>query len=252
MKLAVLLGLRDKVEKTFGNMLDDMFQKFKNKQGLFRGLRKTYQLFDGFADDPTKRGFTNVASTVEEQLSWFKDNTRDYFNIVFGIEKTNATGVITPLSVDGENWGTYSTLELLRLKSILDGKIRGMIDEIPVRKDDVIWKLSGDEAFEGRKVYEGPLDEGFAKTTVKESYILPDPHASDSRPPMVSEKSTQVNIGAYTSQEFSGEWSVRQRAELKLRYDKLYKAVIQALEEANTVESQESNLGDKLLDYLFI
>lgn len=105
-KLSVLLGLRDKVEKTFGNMLDDMFQKFKNKQGLFKGNRKTYIPIDGYADEPSKRGYELVASTVAEQLDWFKTNSQDYFKTVLSIEKTNATGVYADLVVNGEIWAT--------------------------------------------------------------------------------------------------------------------------------------------------
>lgn len=250
-KLSVLLGLRDRVEKSFGNMLDDMFQKFKNKQGLFKGSQKTYQAFDGYADDPTKRGYQNVASTVREQLDWFKENTNDYFNVVFGIERTNSEGVYAELSVDGTVWGTYSTLELLRLKSILDGKLRGMLQELPVRNDTTLWSKSTDDNHKNRNIFSSPLDSGNSKTTIKQSYILTDPHPDQKRQPIVGETSTQVNIGAYTSQDFSGEVSLRERAELLVKYDKLYKAVIEALENANNIESKHSDLGTKFLEYMF-
>lgn len=250
-KLSVLLGLRDKVEKSFSNMLDDMFQKFKNKQGLFKGYRRTYTAIDGYADEPTKRGYELVASTVSEQLAWFKQHSKDYFKVVLTIEKTNAHGVFADLVVDGENWGNYSTLELLRLKSILDSKFRAILQELPIRKETILWSKSEDDNYINRAIFESPLEKGFSKTTLKESYILPDPHPDQKRQPMVAEKSTQVNIGEYTSQEFSGELSNRERAELLVKYDKLYTAVIEALETANNVEEKESNLGDKVLDYFF-
>ncbi len=250
-KLSVLLGLRDRVEKTFGNMLDDMLGKFKNKQTLFKGFQKTYQAFDGYADEATKRGYQNVSSTVDEQLGWFRENTKDYFDVVFGIEKTNSSGVYADLVVDGEVWGNYSTLELLRLKSVLDGKLRGMVQEIPVRSDTTLWSPSKDDNHTNRDIFASPLEEGNSKTTIKESYILVDPHANETRQPIVGEKSTQVNIGKYTAQEFSGEFSLRERAELMVKYDKLYKAVIEALENANNIESQTSDLGDKFLGYMF-
>jgi hypothetical protein len=252
-KLSVLLGLRDKVEKSFGNMLDDMFVKFKNKQGLFKGSRKTYTPIDGYADEPQKRGYELVASTVSEQLNWFKEHTIDYFNVVMAIEKTNASGVTAPLIVNGVNWGDFSTLELLRLKSILDGKFKAMIGEIPIRKETTIWKTSTDDNYANRDVFESPLEEGYAKTTLKEAYILTDPHATgtSTRQPIVEHKSTTVNIGQYTSQDFSGEYTNRQRAELAIKFDKLYKAVIEALETANNIESVESDLGTKVLNYFF-
>ncbi len=250
-KLSVLLGLRDKVEKTFGNMLDDMLQKFKNKQSLFRGYRRTYTAIDGYADEPTKRGYELVSSTVKEQLDWFKQHSKDYFKIVLSIEKTNAESVKADLIVAGENWGTYTTLELLRLKSILDSKFRAMLQELPIRKETVLWTKSNDDNYINRNIFESPLERGFSKTTLKESYILPDPHADLKRQPMIAEKSTQVNIGEYTSQEFSGELSNRERAELAVKYDVLYKALIEALETANNIEVKESDLGDKVLNYFF-
>lgn len=250
-KLSVLLGLRDKTEKDFQHMLDDMLSKFKNKQGLFKGERRTYQAIDGYADDSTKRGYTAVASTVKEQLDWLKLHTADFLKITFSVEKTNASGVMSKLVVDGKDWGEFSTLELLRLKSILDGKLKAMIAELPIRKETVIWSPTNDENYAGREIFQSPLDEGFARTTLKESYILTDPHPDLKRPPQVGEKSRIVDTGKYTTQEFSGEYTNKQRADLQVRYNKLYTAVIEALENANNIESQTSDLGDKVLEYLF-
>lgn len=251
-KLSVLLGLRDKIEKTFGKMLEDMTGKFKSKQGMFMGFRKTYDALQGFADDPTKRGLQNVESTVEEQLSWFKKHTLDYFTTIFSIEKTNSQGgALATLIVDGKTWGIYSTLELLRLKSVLDGKLRGMASDIPVRSEAHLWDKSTDDIFQGRDVVQTPIEQGFARTTLKESFILTDPHPEKGRAPQVATKDTIVNIGAYSSQTFSGAWTMRKRAELMVKYDHLYTAVIEALETANNIESVESDLGVQVLNYLF-
>lgn len=251
-KLSVLLGLRDKIEKTFANMLDDMHGKFKNKQGLFMGFRKTFHALEGFADDATKRGFQNVSSTVGEQLHWFKEHTEDYFETIFTIEHTNSLGnAKAALVVQGETWGIYSTLELLRLKSILDGKMKAMINDIPARSEAVIWNPSADDVFKGREIVETAKDEGYTRTTLKESYILSDPHPDKARQPVVASKDTIVNTGAYTAQDYSGAFTLRQRAELMVKYDLLYKAVIEALETANNVECEPSDLGTKVLDYLF-
>lgn len=251
-KLSVQLGLREKVETNWKNMIDDMFKKFKNHQGLFQGVRQTYAPIDGFADEPTKRGFVNVSSTVPEQLDWMDKHTGDFMDIVFSIEKTNASGTVkAELVVDGDSWGTYSSLELLRLKTTLDNqKFKEMYKEIPIRTQTDIWKESKDEAFTGRKVYETEIEEGFAKTTVKDSYILTDPHPDKTRAPQVAEKSNQVNIGKYSIQRFSGALSLQQRATMQVRFDNLYKAVIEALENANDVEAQESDLGRKILGYI--
>jgi len=42
---SVYLGLREKVESSFKNMFDDMFNKFKNKGGLLKELKKLIKHF---------------------------------------------------------------------------------------------------------------------------------------------------------------------------------------------------------------
>jgi len=250
-KLNVLLGLREKTETSFKNMLDDMFKKFKGNQGLFFGVRNTYQALDGYADEPSKRGFVNVQSTIGEQLTWMREHTKDFMDVVFSIEKTNASGrVRAELVVEGVSWGEYTSLELLRLKTTLDNsKFRELYKEIPIRTQTELWNVTDDEAFAGREgIFETPIEEGHAKTTLKESYILEDSQAG--RAPQVAEKSNQVNIGKYTVQKFTGALSGLQRATMQRRYDTLYKAVIEALENANNVESETSDLGTRIMDYI--
>ena len=252
-KLSVSLGVRDKLEKTHASLLDDMFQKFKSQQNLFRGQLRTYTALDGFADDPSKRGYTHVSSTVKEQLDWYTKYAEPFLTNTLSVEKTNSTGIKAKLVVQGVEWGEYSTLELLRLKSILDSKLKAMIHEIPVRKDSVIWHPSTNADFAGRDVFETPLDENYAKTTQKRTEIVHDPHIKEApnRAPVSVPIETTVNIGKYTSQDFSGEFTLQQRAEIFVKMDQLYTAVIEALATANEADTQESDLGKKVLNYLF-
>lgn len=252
-KQAVLLGLREKLEKTFGGMLDDFIQKFKNKQGIFQGWNKTYDALEGFADDPTKRSFQKVSGTVSEELDWFKKHTADYFKTVLSIEKTNSTGIKAELKVNGESWGEYSVLELLRLKSIMDGKLRAIINELPIRDEKVIWNKTTKDYYGARDVWETPVVEGFSKTTLKRTEIVNDPHIKDSpnRPPVPVQIETQVNVGHFTEQKFSGEVTMLQRAEILVKYDQVYNGIIEALENCNNIDSVESDLGKKFIEYLF-
>lgn len=253
-KQSVLLGLRDKLEKGFANMLTDMFSKFTNKQGIFMGWNRTYTPLEGFADDPTKRSFQKVSGTVKEQLIWFKDHTEDYLTTVLSIEKTNSSGIKAKLVVDGKEWGEYSVLELLRLKSIMDGKIKGMIDQLPIRDEKVHWvPTTNTDLYDGKAVYETPLTRGFSKTTLKRMEIVNDPHIKEApnRAPVPVQIETQVNVGEYTDQRYTGEITNLERAQMQVRFDKLYVGVIEALENSNNVDSIESDLGKKFLDYMF-
>ncbi|HMT01848.1 MAG TPA: hypothetical protein PKD00_00820 [Burkholderiales bacterium] len=250
---SVLLGLREKLEKTFQGMLDDYLSKFKNKQGIFQGWNKTYTPMEGFADDPTKRSFQRVSGTVSEQLEWFKENTEDYFKTVLSIEKTNSTGIKAELFVEGVSWGEYTVLELLRLKTILDGKLKAIIGELPIRDEKVIWTKTTKDYYGDRNVWETPIVSGFTKTTLKRTEIVHDPHIKDApnRPPVSVQIELQVNTGEFEEQRFSGEITMLERAKIIARYDKVYTGIIEALETANSVETVESDLGTKFINYLF-
>lgn len=251
-KLNTLLALREKYETTFKNALIDLIRKFDKDQGLFSGTRKTYEAIQGYADEPTKRAFRKVASTVKEQLDWFKQYNQEYLKQLFTIERTNGIGIAkAELVVDGKPWGEFTSTELLRLKGFLENNmLKQMYDKIPTRSETALWTITKDDIYKDRMVFESPMDKGFSKTTLKESYILTDPHPDAKRAPQVAEKSTQVNIGEYTSQDFTGAASMRERAEMIARLDILHKAVVEALEKANDVEVVPSVLGDKLFDFI--
>ncbi len=252
-KLNVFLALREKGEGVFKNAIGDLIKKFKSDQGLFTGERKTYSTRPGYADDPSKRAFRKVASDVDQQLSWFLTTNSDYFDILFGIEKTNSAGPAAELVVDGKSWGEYSSLELLRLKALIENPklFPELFNGIPVRSDSLIWEASPEEMYLGMNVFQTPLEAGVVRTTEKTDIILHDPHPDKARAPQVSAKSTIVEIGDYTAQNFSGQWTMRQRAELIAKLSRLHIAVTKALEEANSTEVQPSDLGKKFLEHLF-
>lgn len=253
--LNTFLALKEKYEKTYKGSLNDMIEKFMKKQGLFMGKKATYVAIEGFADDDTKRGFAKVASTVKQQLDWFEETNLPYFKQLFTIEKTNSSGTAKAhLIIDGNDWGEFSSLELLRLKSLLeDDRLKTMFKEIPVRSESMVWVPTTAELYKDTPgIFESILNEGFSKTTLKEKIIVNDPHIKDApnRPPITDEKSKQVNVGSYSSQEFTGAASMRERASMLKRLDVLHKAVVEALENANNVPVVESSLGDKVLSFI--
>ena len=127
----------------------------------------------------------------------------------------------------------------------------------PVRSDADEWSESSDETFKGRKgIYESPKISGESKTTVKESYILPDPNIgklkdAGSYTPQVAQKNETVTVGNYTQQAFSGEYSHKQRSEILRRRTVLLTAITEALKMCNEVEAIESGINsDKIFNYL--
>lgn len=250
--LNVFLGLREREETTFKNMLTDMSDKFKKKQGMFQGESRTYVANEGFADDPTKRGYIHVASTATEQLEYLRLNTLQYLEVTLSIEKTNClSGNQVDLIVEGVNWGRYTQLELLRVKGLLDNPLlKGIYANVPTRDLQSHWTKSQKDEYQDRDVWETKEDHGGSKTTTKTTYILTDPHADKARAPMTATTDTQVEVGKYTSQKFSGALGYSDKAKMLSRVDILYKAVIAALEECNSVPIIKSDLGNRLLEYI--
>lgn len=260
LKLNVLLAITDALRTKFKNMVADHTAFYSKSQGSFKGIKATYVAREGCLDDPSKKSFVKVVSTVKEKYEYFIKESAEFVDALFSQEKTNASGVaVAELVVDGAVWGTYTSLELLRLKSLLEGgelgSIEGMISKIPVRSDAEIWTKSTKPEHDGRDIWENPLLSGESKTSVKEEYILADPNLSKvtgAYTPKTSMKTITQVVGDYTVQEFSGEWSHRERAGALKRRNDLLVAVTKALKESNDCLAVESDLtAEKIFGYIF-
>ena len=262
MKLNVLLALTDQLRVSYKNMIADYSKFFSKSQGCFKGEKRTYSPREGTIDDTTKRGIVNVVTTVNEKLDYFIESSSKFVDSLFSQEKTNASGLVeAELIVDGKSWGKLTSLELLRLKSLIEsvdlGKLEEMISNIPTRSDSEIWKKTADLEYKDRDIFETEQLKGVAKTTVNTQYVLQDPNLKgrelpSNYTPAISHKHEILELGDYTRQTFSGEWSHQQRALALRRRNKLLTAITEALKNANEVEAVESKLtAKKIFGYLF-
>lgn len=255
-KLNVLLAKTDSLAPYYRGMIGDFAKFFNKSQGAFLGEQRTYTSKPDTVDEPNKRGTVVVQTTVDEKLDWFKNNSKEYLDALFSQEKTNASGsAVAELVVSGKSWGEFTSLELLRLKSTIEAKqLHIMLESIPVRSDAEIWEESDNERYTNRTIFETELVKGVNRTTEKEDYILSDPNVTPESPnykPQVAHKTTTIELGDYTTQKFSGEWSQRQRAEVLQRRAVLITAIIEALKKCNEVEVVKSELNsDKIFGYL--
>lgn len=261
MKLNALLARTDSLAASFKKGIVEYAKFFKDKQGAFKGERKTYTPRPETIDYPGERGVTLVQTTVAEKLKYLVDDSKDYIDALFAQERTNATGLATAdVVVDGQIvFPGLTTAELLRLKTILSNTdLDTMYASLPVRSDAEQWdKVTNDEAFEAsRGLYESPIQEGTRKSTIKETYILSDPNVSQLKDtskyvPLTAVRDTPMELGDYTFQKFSGETTQTVRAGILQRKKKLLTAVTEALKQANEVEATTSVVtAEKVFGYL--
>lgn len=257
MKLNVLLAKTDFLAASWKKILEEYSKFFENKQGAFRGEKKTYEPAANTVDLPNERSNKLVVTTVKEKLEYLEETSGEYIDALFAQEATNASGnAKAVLEVDGENLGVYSSLELLRMKTLLEaGNIKNMYENIPVYNEDELWNKTTQDQYSERAILESVRREGVMKTTMKESYILPDPNVSKENgakySPQVATKDTVIELGNTTFQKFTGEMSHKDRAAILARRSKLLSAVIEALKVANDVEAVPSQMtAKKLFDYL--
>lgn len=257
MKLNVLIAKAEAGKDVLKSSISNFIAFFKSKQEAFRGIKKTYSPKEGFHDDPSMRSNLKVATTVEEKLNYFEGTNAEHINNLLSQEATNASDTIkTELIVDGISFGILSSLELLRLKDIVDGHLVDFYKDIPVRSDTENWEPSNDPEYAKREVWEAPVLKTTTKTTTITSRILEDPNIANLKDgakytPQVVEVKKQEETGDATMQKFSGEISHVERAAMQRRKSNLSIAILAALKEANDAEVVESQMtAEKLFNYL--
>lgn len=258
-KMNTLLAKAEHLQAQFNQAISNYAGLFKNKQGMFRGQRKTFAPKEGFPEDPSKICNIQVATTVDEQWDWLiKNILKPFFEEQFSIEATNSIGAKkVPLIVDGVNFGNLSALSLMRLKTLLSNcTLLDMYKNMPVRSDSEVWTKSQQPDYADRAVYETPMLSGVTRTTENQEFIMKDPNLDPAHLPAnynakTTIKKVTLETGDYTMQNYSGEWTQTQKAQLLAKLSRIQGAIITAMKEVNDVETVPSDLDvDALLKFI--
>jgi hypothetical protein len=259
MKLSVLLAKKQHAQAIFKKLVTDYLQYFSNtKNSPFKGWRKEYRPYNEAPVNPQYVGNQRVVTTVNKKLEYFEKTAAGYINNFLSVEATNATAARAELKVGDINFGTLSTMELLSLRSFIEaGEFVKMYENLPVRPETYTWERTNDEEYkESPDIYAIEPLEGVDKTSENLEYILEDPNVrfltdTAKYQPQKTTRRTDIKLGDWKLTHFSGEVSFEERAAILERRSKLYEAVIVALEEANKVETVESQCtAQKIFDYL--
>ena len=83
LKMNTLLAKVEHATASVARLFSDYANFFKNKQGMFRGYKKTFTPRDGYFEDPSKMGTSVVTTTVDEKFDWFNIQFKNWLKDVF-------------------------------------------------------------------------------------------------------------------------------------------------------------------------
>lgn len=224
--------------------------KFAKTDAYFNGKEKTLQMLE---DTPanktlesTSRSIQNLVTTVPETLEYLFQEWNKAEDILHQINRTNQdaradlmfNGVVLLAAVPVDT--------LLGLESRLEG-LRKLLVDMPTLESSRTWTLDQNASMRG--VYRADLQDQMVKTEKsKKIIVLYD--ATDKHPAQVKEADTDLVVGKFVEQKFSGACTPRQKADCLSTLDNLMAEVKSARMRANNTEMSKERIGKTVTDLL--
>lgn len=250
------LAYRESRSASFTDFCRDLVKKMKTGSA-WKGRRTTSVALGDYVLEPGDNAFTKVAYSMEETKNYITKMWSDYLQNLLDIDRTNSmSGITAPLEVDGEEWGHFTSLELLQLRGfLLNGNVVEVLKQLPTRPSNLVWEITSDPDLpEG--TYENVLFNAPEKTTEKTERILEDPNAKHLKEgvqytPKVTVDTKIVPTKSKKVTDYSSGMSETEHAEIQQRRTQLLSAVTVALAKINEQEALESNLSaERVVRYL--
>ena len=112
-KMNAMLAVVEQSASQCTKNLKELATCFKRGTGDFLGVKKTYTAREGYADDPSKRGYKRAVYTVDEKIEALQKELLAHLTDLFSIERTNSIGAAkVPLVVEGHDFGELTAIEL--------------------------------------------------------------------------------------------------------------------------------------------
>lgn len=251
MKLNVLLAKTDQLAAIIKANIGDTIDKFKNKQTLYRGERKSYKERSPEYADPNQELDKGVNSTVGETLAYLFKLADNFLSAKLDQEATNCSNTAkAELIINNESYGEFTTGELMALKGFFEQQIfKDMLGNMPTMSLSERWSKSYSPEYERRAVFESPIQKWMAKVT--EVYQVPHFDPQGKQPAVIVNEKKTIEVADVERQLFTGEISHVEKAYMIARLSEITIAIKEALERANSVEVVKSNLNiKKLFQYL--
>lgn len=251
MKLNVLLAKTDQLAAIIKANISDTIDKFKNKQTLYRGEKKSYkERFPEYAD-PSQEMDKGVSSTVNETLAYLFKLADNFLSAKLDQEATNCSGLAkAELIINNESYGEFTTGELMALKGFFEQQIlKDMLGNMPTMSLSERWSKSQSPEYMSRSIFESPAQKWIAKVTDVYQVAHFDPQGK--QPAVIVNEKKTIEVADVERQLFTGEISHVEKAYMIARLSEIVMAIKEALERANGAEVLKSQINmKKLFQYL--
>lgn len=235
--LAIVTGAKQRANSEGASMKNEL-----SKDGLFRGLAKTYtpKNEDGEKFPPER---VRVQRNTKDMIEKLTELFTDLFNFGLTIDRGNMKAMADIVVDDVVIVENVPVTTLLFLEHQME-ELKGWAQQIPVLDEAKDWEWD-----ESNTQYKTESFQTGKTKKVEEYPIIV--QATDKHPAQVAKVVNDVVVGYWTNLEFSGAMRASEKAAIQDRCVKLARAIKFAREKANSLPCEKQEMGGAIMSYLF-
>jgi hypothetical protein len=240
MKLCQLVALSKGKKATAEKVITKVYHLFQ-KDTLFNGLERTYEPKD---DDGEKLPpeSVRVQWNVNDVLIEVRTSVANLFDIVASQDAGN-TRAQANVVVDGKVvLSQVPAVTLIFLEKQLKD-LATFVGKIPTLDPSQAWEYN-----DSSDLYETPVIQKHRSPKVERPIVLYD--ATDKHPAQTQLITKTELAGYWNEKKLSGAWPAKRRNEVLQKIAKLKDAVVLAREEANGYETDTTEIGEEIFNFL--
>jgi hypothetical protein len=236
--IAIEKGIKSKSYSTITEL-----HKQSQKYDLFNGMTRIYRKKDDEGEDfPTER--KKVQLNTNELLIQMSVALTELFDITLTKDATNCYAK-ADIVIDGEviDIDVPATYLLFMEKQIND--IKTFVEKLPVLDESEDWSMDNNSGF-----YKTDPTSTHKTKKIQKPIVLAE--ATKEHPAQVSLASEDIVVGYWDTVKYSSAIPAPRKKEMLHRIDELAKAVKCAREHANSVETVNRKIGEKVFEYILL
>lgn len=244
-KLHELLAIEADKNNISTKLVEESRATLSKKPDHFRGFTKQLTYFDDKRAVENAEETKLVVSTVDENLEYTLNHVASYFDVILQKEMTNQTAVADLVVGDVTFAKGIPATFLLGMETRIKN-LRALFEAVPTLPPAIAWEA---DINSGPGYYRSPKT--MVPRTEKQVKFVTLAPATDKHPAQVKDWTEDVPVAKVETVEYSGMWTVQQKADALDRVDVLLQAIKKARQRANTAEVVDAHIGAALTNYIF-